>query len=106
MLLLCNLHCQSSCNDVKEVYNSIVAMKSCTVQAYVSTQGVSMDIIAIGLIIVSYLAGWATQWAISERSVKITRTLNGALISVEAKSTSDCIDVYRAITKQAGDHAR
>jgi len=67
-----------------------------------------MDIIAIGLIIVSYLAGWATQWVISDRlvGVKITRTLNGALISVEAKSTSDCIDVYKAITKQAGDHAR
>lgn len=67
-----------------------------------------MDIIAIGLIIVSYFAGWATQFAISERSagVKITRTLNGALISVEAKSTSDCIDVYKAITKQAGDNAR
>ncbi len=67
-----------------------------------------MDIIAIGLIIVSYLAGWATQLVISDRlvGVKITRTLNGALISVEAKSTSDCIDVYKAITKQAGDHAR
>ena len=77
-------------------------------QAYVLTAGGSMDIIAIGLIIVSYLAGWATQWVISDRlvGVKITRTLNGALISVEAKSTSDCIDVYKAITKQAGDHAR
>ena len=77
-------------------------------QAYVLTAVGSMVIIAIGLIIVSYLAGWATQWVISDRlvGVKITRTLNGALISVEAKSTSDCIDVYKAITKQAGDHAR